>query len=83
MGSRDPFNIAHSTSVAPIPCVGCGNNMHCILRRPVDLGERQTFKCVACTNAVERIVGLQVSDDEIQKLVERSVGIEGKSGDAV
>jgi hypothetical protein len=80
MASRDPFNIANSPAVAPIPCVECGSNMHCIRREPQNSGERQLFMCAACGNASERTVGLQESDAEVQGGIETSLGIVRKTG---
>lgn len=75
MASKDPFNFANSKTVASIPCMACGNNMHCVRREPVAGGERQTFMCATCGNASERTAGLQVSDAEIQNAVEQRLGI--------
>jgi hypothetical protein len=80
MASRDLFNIAHSPAVAPIPCIECGNNMHCVRRQPAHAGERQMFVCAACGNASERTVGLQESDADIQCAVETSLGIVRRTG---
>lgn len=75
MASKDPFNIASSPAVAPIPCMDCGHNMHCVRRVPTDEGERQLFMCAACGHSSERVVGLQESDDTIQKAAEKNTGI--------
>ena len=77
MASKDPFNIAHSPIVAPIPCIECGNNMHCVRRQPTSSGEKQRFLC-SCKNSVERFKALEMSDDQVQRHVEDSLGI-GKS----
>lgn len=80
MASSDPFNIAHSPAVASIPCVACGNNMHCVRRQPARAGERQLFTCATCANSSERIVGLQESDADIQGALEKSLGIARPAG---
>jgi hypothetical protein len=75
MASKDPFNIANSPAVAPIPCIDCGNNMHCVRRAPGAAGEHQLFTCIACGNSTERVVGLQASDDAIQRSAEIELGL--------
>ncbi|MGD9923895.1 MAG: hypothetical protein AB7V13_21000 [Pseudorhodoplanes sp.] len=80
MASRDPFNIVESPVVASIPCIGCGNNMHCIRRQQVTAGEVQLFMCAACGNSSERVVGMQESDEDIQSAIEKSLGIARKAG---
>lgn len=67
MASKDPFNIANSPSVAPIPCVECGNNMHCVRRQLLAPGEYQLFQCVSCGANTDRTVGLQISDTAIEE----------------
>lgn len=79
MPSREPFDITHSKTVAPITCVDCGHNMHCIRRAPAHPGEHQWFECSACGGKVEKIVGLQPSDAAIQGSMEKSLGISPKS----
>ena len=78
MASKDPFNIQNSPFVAPIPCVNCGTNMHCVRRESASAGEKQLFQC-SCGNSVERIVGIDVSDNELQCSVEKSFGIDPSS----
>jgi hypothetical protein len=75
MASKDPFDISNSLIVAPTPCVECGNNMYCYRRQLVASGERQSFLCSSCGAETERTVGLQESDDDIQKLAEKTVGM--------
>jgi len=75
MASKDPFSIASSRSVAPIPCIKCGNNMHCIRRMPIGAGERQTFMCATCTHSIQRTVGSQASDAAVQAEAERRSGV--------
>lgn len=75
MGSRDPFNIASSPTIAPIVCSQCGNNMHCIRRRPVARGEQQSFVCAWCAFSLERTVGLQDSNAAFQAEAEKRLGI--------
>jgi len=80
MVSRDPFNFANSATVAPISCMECGNNMHCVRRQPSAGGEHQCFVCAGCGASSERVVGLQVSDADIQSAVENSLGMTRKAG---
>ncbi len=75
MVSKDPFNFRSSPGVAPIPCVACGNNMHCVRRVPLQGGESQLFICAACVATAERAVGPQASDHEIQQAAEASSGV--------
>ncbi len=75
MASKDPFNFANSPVVAPIPCIVCGNNMHCVRRQPLDEGERQLFMCAACGGSSERTVGLEASDADIQREAEKRSGL--------
>jgi transposase-like protein len=75
MASKDPFNFLNSPVVVPIPCIDCGNNMHCVRRVPEQNGERQMFICAACGDTTERAVGIQASDYEIQKAAEASSGL--------
>jgi ferredoxin len=76
MASKDPFNIANSPAVAPIPCTECGNTMHCVRRQACDTGDHQLFICAACGKSAERFVGLQDSDDAVQRAAERESGIQ-------
>ncbi|HWV42398.1 hypothetical protein [Pseudorhodoplanes sp.] len=75
MASKDPFNFLNSPMVPPIPCVSCGNNMHCVHRSPVAEGERQQFKCATCSHEVERVVGSLPSDAAIQAEAEKLLGM--------
>lgn len=75
MASRDPFNIGKSPVVAPIPCVDCGNNTHCVRRQPTAEGERQLFICAACGGSSERTVRAQQSDTDVQREAERQAGL--------
>lgn len=75
MAATTPFNISLSPEVAPITCLECGNNMRCVRRMPQSLGEQQLFMCVSCGTTSERVVGLEVSDHEIQKAAEQVAGL--------
>ena len=79
MASKDPFNIANSPSVAPIPCVQCGNNMRCLRRQLLAPGEYQLFKCVSCGAEADRTVGIQASDSAIEKRAETLAGLTQKT----
>jgi len=78
MASSDPFNFRTSFMVMPIPCIECGNNMHCVRRMPEAAGEKQLFICATCGQSSERVVGPQVSDEEVQRSAERDADLSAK-----
>jgi hypothetical protein len=49
--------------------------MQCVRRQAVGHAERQTFVCSACGHALERTLGAQDSDHDIQSAVEKNLGI--------
>jgi hypothetical protein len=72
MASDDPFNFQSSRTIAPILCMNCGRNAHCVRRQAKGILEIQTFFCT-CGHTVERAMGPQVSDATIQKVAEALV----------
>jgi len=74
MPPNNPFNFQESTIVPPVPCTQCGNNMLCVRRSPEQGSERQRFLCSSCGNTNERIVGIEMSDEEVQSLAEQLTG---------
>ena len=78
MASKDPFLFSRTKVVAPIPCVECGNNMHCFRRTPVRSGERRWFHCAGCSNEIERTVGVEPSDAAVQAEAEQRSGVSPK-----
>ena len=73
MAGTSLFNFRESTIVPPIPCTHCGNNMNCVRRTPEQGGERQEFACT-CGNTTERVVGTEMSDQEVQATAEKLLG---------
>ena len=70
------FNFAETRFIAPIICVECGNNAHVIRREPKGENlELQTFFCSECKTETQRVRGIDLSDSEIQEIVERYTGI--------
>jgi hypothetical protein len=70
------FNFADAKFLAPIVCVGCGNNAYVIRREPKGESlELQTFFCSECKTETQRVRGVDLSDGEIQGIAERYTGI--------
>lgn len=77
MVSNTPYNSSESRSVAPIVCIECGNNAHCMRRSPHNLGptyEYQAFECISCHRRWYRTVGPASSDQDIQRYAEQMIG---------
>ena len=77
MVSRQSLNPTTAGLVAPIVCIECGNNAHCV-RREADKQdfhrEHRTFQCTTCRRLSYRVVDLSPSDAAIQKEAEQMAG---------